>query len=155
MVCDSNPAVLAAQAKLHPQARCTPSLDDVLADAGIDAVVVAVDAGNHFTVARAALTAGKHVLVEKPLTLEVAHSAELIRLAARVKRKLMVGHLLLYHPVLEKAKLLWMYDRMSLIREFEERLKFMIDRGLPIGAAHYYSGEEAVAGVARSSRAVR
>jgi TPP-dependent pyruvate/acetoin dehydrogenase alpha subunit len=46
---------------------------------------------------------------------------------------------------LAREKLLWIYERMSLIREFEERLKFMIDRGLPIGAAHYYVGEEAVA----------
>lgn len=46
---------------------------------------------------------------------------------------------------LECDKLLWMYDRMSLIREFEERLKFLIDSGLPVGSAHYYTGEEAVA----------
>jgi pyruvate dehydrogenase E1 component alpha subunit len=46
---------------------------------------------------------------------------------------------------LTKEKLLWMYDRMSLIREFEDRLKFLIDSGLPVGSAHYYTGEEAVA----------
>jgi TPP-dependent pyruvate/acetoin dehydrogenase alpha subunit len=46
---------------------------------------------------------------------------------------------------LTQEKLLWMYDRMSLIREFEDRLKFLIDRGLPVGSAHYYTGEEAVA----------
>ncbi len=46
---------------------------------------------------------------------------------------------------LTREKLLWMYDRMSLIREFEERLKFLIDSGLPVGSAHYYTGEEAVA----------
>jgi len=46
---------------------------------------------------------------------------------------------------LERQKLLWMYDRMTLIREFEERLKSLIDGGVPVGAAHYYVGEEAVA----------
>ena len=46
---------------------------------------------------------------------------------------------------LTKPTLLWMYDRMTLIREFEERLKFLIDTGLPVGSAHYYAGEEAVA----------
>src|SRR5262249_42256018 len=46
---------------------------------------------------------------------------------------------------LAQERLLWMYDRMSLIREFEERLKALIDRGLPVGSAHYYTGEEAVA----------
>src|SRR5260370_26989804 len=46
---------------------------------------------------------------------------------------------------LTKEKLRWMYDRMSLIREFEDRLKFLIDSGVPVGSAHYYPGEEAVA----------
>ena len=46
---------------------------------------------------------------------------------------------------LTREKLLWIYDRMSLIREFEDRLKFLIDSGLPVGSAHYYTGEEAVA----------
>ena len=46
---------------------------------------------------------------------------------------------------LEREQLMWMYDRMTLIREFEERLKVLVDTGLPIGAAHFYSGEEAVA----------
>ncbi len=40
---------------------------------------------------------------------------------------------------LERDKLLWMYERMSLIREFEERLKFLIDSGLPVDSAHYYT----------------
>ncbi|MBM4419589.1 MAG: thiamine pyrophosphate-dependent dehydrogenase E1 component subunit alpha [Chloroflexi bacterium] len=48
-------------------------------------------------------------------------------------------------PTPTRERLLFMYDRMTLIREFEERLKRLVDTGLPIGAAHYYSGEEAVA----------
>src|SRR5262249_7429522 len=44
-----------------------------------------------------------------------------------------------------REQLLWMYDRMSLIRQFEERLKQLVDQGLPVGATHYYVGEEAVA----------
>lgn len=46
---------------------------------------------------------------------------------------------------LPQERLLWMYDRMTLIREFEERLKRLVDTGLPVGATHYYAGEEAVA----------
>ena len=46
---------------------------------------------------------------------------------------------------LSRERLLWIYDRMTLIREFEERLKLLIDSGLPVGSAHYYVGEEAVA----------
>jgi pyruvate dehydrogenase E1 component alpha subunit len=46
---------------------------------------------------------------------------------------------------LDREQLLWMYERMSLIREFEERLKLLVERGMPVGASHYYVGEEAVA----------
>jgi TPP-dependent pyruvate/acetoin dehydrogenase alpha subunit len=46
---------------------------------------------------------------------------------------------------LSHEQLLWMYERMGLIREFEERLKTQIERGLPVGSTHYYIGEEAVA----------
>jgi pyruvate dehydrogenase E1 component alpha subunit len=46
---------------------------------------------------------------------------------------------------LDREQLLWMYDRMTLIREFEERLKHLVETGLPVGATHYYVGEEAVA----------
>jgi pyruvate dehydrogenase E1 component alpha subunit len=46
---------------------------------------------------------------------------------------------------LSREQLLWMYERMGLIREFEERLKLLVERGLPVGATHYYVGEEAVA----------
>jgi pyruvate dehydrogenase E1 component alpha subunit len=44
-----------------------------------------------------------------------------------------------------RQQLLWMYERMHLIRQFEERLKLLVERGLPVGATHYYVGEEAVA----------
>ena len=46
---------------------------------------------------------------------------------------------------LRREQVLWMYDRMTLIREFEERLKHLVETGLPVGATHYYVGEEAVA----------
>jgi acetoin:2,6-dichlorophenolindophenol oxidoreductase subunit alpha len=44
-----------------------------------------------------------------------------------------------------RKQLLWMYDRMTLIREFEERLKWLIETGVPVGAVHYYTGQEACA----------
>jgi acetoin:2,6-dichlorophenolindophenol oxidoreductase subunit alpha len=45
----------------------------------------------------------------------------------------------------ERELLLWMYERMSLIREFEERLKWLVETGVPVGAVHYYTGQEACA----------
>ena len=44
-----------------------------------------------------------------------------------------------------REQLLWMYDRMTLIREFEERLKWLVETGVPVGAVHYYTGQEACA----------
>ena len=46
---------------------------------------------------------------------------------------------------LSRDRLLWMFEKMSLIREFEERLKHLVETGVPVGAVHYYTGQEAVA----------
>ena len=48
-------------------------------------------------------------------------------------------------PIPSRDQLLWMYDRMTLIREFEERLKWLVETGVPVGAVHYYTGQEACA----------
>ncbi|MEA2703226.1 MAG: UDP-2-acetamido-3-amino-2,3-dideoxy-glucuronate N-acetyltransferase [Actinomycetota bacterium] len=73
-------------------------LDAALDDPIVDAVVVAVPAAQHVTVARLALAAGKHVFVEKPFALTVAGAEELCALADSSDRLLMVGHLMRYHP---------------------------------------------------------
>ena len=73
-------------------------LEAVLADPGVDAVVVAVPAAAHVAVARPALAAVKHVFVEKPMALHVAEAEELCLAARAADRVLMVGHVLQYHP---------------------------------------------------------
>ena len=77
-----------------------PALDveAILADSGIDAVVVAAPAPLHAELAIRAFNAGKHVFVEKPLALTVADGERVIRAAEATDRRLMVGHLLRYHP---------------------------------------------------------
>ena len=75
------------------------SLDAVLGDPAIDAVSLASPAELHFAQARAALEAGKHVFVEKPLALDVGEAEQLCELAETRGLVLMVGHLLQYHPV--------------------------------------------------------
>lgn len=75
------------------------SFEDVLADPAIDAVSLASPAGLHFAQAKAAIEAGKHVYVEKPLALDVKEAEALCALAADRGRVLMVGHLLQYHPI--------------------------------------------------------
>ncbi|MGD9615086.1 MAG: Gfo/Idh/MocA family oxidoreductase [Alphaproteobacteria bacterium] len=74
------------------------SLDFVLHDPSIAAVAIAAPAVHHASLARAALEAGKHVFVEKPLALTLAEAERLCQLAEQRNRRLMVGHLLQYHP---------------------------------------------------------
>ncbi len=70
----------------------------------LDAVVVATSAESHYEIAKAALLAGKHVLVEKPLVLNSKQGREIVQLAEEKNLVLAVGHLLLYHPAVEKLK---------------------------------------------------
>lgn len=76
----------------------------ILADDGISGVVIATQAQDHFAFAEAALKAGKHVFVEKPLALTSKDAKVLGSLADKMDRRLMVGHLLQYHPVFMKLK---------------------------------------------------
>jgi UDP-2-acetamido-3-amino-2,3-dideoxy-glucuronate N-acetyltransferase len=71
---------------------------EILRDPGIDAVVVAAPSETHYPLGRAALEAGKHLFVEKPLALSARAGRRLVDLARARGRVLMVGHLLMYHP---------------------------------------------------------
>ena len=103
-VCDLNERVRQAAAQAYPQTAAIADLNVALADKAVDAVVVAVDAPVHYRIARTALEAGKHTYVEKPLTLSAAEAQELTDLAAARGVKLMVGHLLEYHPAVNYLK---------------------------------------------------
>jgi predicted dehydrogenase len=97
---------LAHVRSLYPDVKTTQDLNAVCGTE-IDAVVVATPAGTHYDVARTALLAGKHVLVEKPLTTRSDHARALVALADERGRTLMVGHTFMYHPsVLYLADLL-------------------------------------------------
>ncbi len=80
------------------------AIADVLSRDDIHGVVISTPAETHFNIARESLLAGKHVYVEKPLVLEEAEGHELIDLAKKNDRVLMVGHLLQYHPVFMRLK---------------------------------------------------
>jgi predicted dehydrogenase len=103
-VCDLNDALLSETRARHPGVKTTRALDDVLADEAVRAVAVAVDVPNHHAIARRVLASGRHVFVEKPLTLTSAEAEELCALAREKRLTLMVGHLLLYHPAIVMAK---------------------------------------------------
>ena len=87
-----------------PGARMTGDFDEVLADDSVEAVVVATPVVTHFELAKQALEAGKHVLVEKPPALTGAEVEELVATAEEQERVLMPGHLLLYHPGVIRLK---------------------------------------------------
>jgi predicted dehydrogenase len=103
-VVDLNEKTRQAMVAAYPQACVTDDSARAFADASVGAVVIAVDAPHHFKVAKAALQAGKHVYVEKPLTLASSEAKELVDLAAAAKLQLMVGHLLEYHPAVNYIK---------------------------------------------------
>jgi len=102
--CDLNPDRLTLAQRLYPEIKVTTQASDILNDSRVDAVVIATPARTHFELARAALIAGKHVLVEKPLTLNTREAEELILLAERHHRVLMVGHTFEYNPAVLKIK---------------------------------------------------
>ncbi|TLM79437.1 MAG: Gfo/Idh/MocA family oxidoreductase [Actinobacteria bacterium] len=96
-VCDASGDNLAKAACLYPNAAMVTDLDTMLAEHDLDAVVVATSAPSHHAIARRALEAGKHVFVEKPLTLTSADAQDLVALASEKGLTLMVGHLMVYH----------------------------------------------------------
>ena len=104
MVCDSSEEALARVKSIAPAAKLGRNLSEALSNADVEAVVLATPAPAHAEQAVAALAAGRHVLVEKPLALRVSDAELVVAAAKRAKKTLMVGHLMLYHPVVEKLK---------------------------------------------------
>ena len=82
----------------------TPNLSDVLEDPAITGVVIAAPAALHYEIAEKALNAGKHVFVEKPLSLNQTDGEKLVRLAEQKQKTLFVGHILHYHAAVIRLK---------------------------------------------------
>lgn len=98
LACDQSTDILDRVTQQHPQVPTTSRLEDVLSHPDIDGVVIATQTPQHFEMAKAALKAGKHVFVEKPMAQSIQEAEELVMLAEANDLRLMVGHLLLYHP---------------------------------------------------------
>src|SRR5207248_739814 len=103
-LCDASPDALERYGQRYPQARLTTELEELLADPGLDAVVVATPAITHHELSKRALEAGKHVLVEKPPGMNATDAEELCTIAEERSLVLMPGHLLLYHPAVRALK---------------------------------------------------
>ncbi|MGE5594443.1 MAG: Gfo/Idh/MocA family protein [Hyphomicrobiales bacterium] len=103
-IADLNPKRLAAARAAHPLAVLTQDFREVLVDPSIEAVVVATPPETHYELVRAALEAGKHVLVEKPLTTNVMEAQELVALAAESGLTLAVDHTFLFTGAVKRMK---------------------------------------------------
>jgi predicted dehydrogenase len=103
-LCDLDPGLRERFADRYPNASVTADYSELLGDSELDAVVVATPVPTHFRLAKQALEAGKHVLVEKPPAMRAAEMDELVALSTARDLVLMPGHLLLYHPGVVKLK---------------------------------------------------
>jgi predicted dehydrogenase len=103
-LCDLDPELQEGFAARYPNARVTGDFDEVLNDPVLEAVVIATPAPTHYELAKRALEAGKHVLVEKPPALNAADAEDLVATAEATGLVLMPGHLLLYHPAVRTLK---------------------------------------------------
>jgi UDP-2-acetamido-3-amino-2,3-dideoxy-glucuronate N-acetyltransferase len=103
-ICDSDPQNFGQLGQLYPHIEQETKFEWVLANREISGVVIATPAGLHYAMTKQALEAGKDVFVEKPLSLSVNEGRELVDLAEKTGRVLMVGHLLEYHPAIVKLK---------------------------------------------------
>src|SRR3989454_11305660 len=103
-LCDADGSVEGKYQQQSPGVRFCRDFRSVLADPAITAVALATPAVTHYEMAKAALEAGKDVLVEKPLAIDVKHGEELVKLAEAKQRILMVGHILRYHPAILKLQ---------------------------------------------------
>jgi UDP-2-acetamido-3-amino-2,3-dideoxy-glucuronate N-acetyltransferase len=103
-LCDTDKTILDEYRQKYPGITVTTSFDEMVADQGIKAVAIATPASTHFDLTKAALEADKDVCVEKPLALTVREGEELVELAHKRNRILMIGHILHYHPAVMKLK---------------------------------------------------
>ncbi|MGZ3536455.1 MAG: Gfo/Idh/MocA family protein [Thermodesulfobacteriota bacterium] len=103
-VCDQDPSKLRSLQKTYPQAKMVEDLKPILQDPEVRGVVVASSALSHYSLSKEILEADKDVLVEKPMALSAKDAEEMIEISERRKRILMVGHLLIYHPVVDRLK---------------------------------------------------
>ena len=103
-ICDVSEDRLRHLQNLYPEVKTETKFDQLLNDPNLDAIVIATSVKHHFPMAKAALLAGKHALVEKPLAASVEQCEELISIAKKQGLILMVGHTFLYSSPVRKIK---------------------------------------------------
>ncbi len=104
IICDLDINLIKEYNKKYPNIRTTNDFKDILNDEKITAICISLPAELHYKFAKMSLLANKDVYVEKPITLDIKEAEELIELAKEKNKILMVGHLLHYHPCIDKIK---------------------------------------------------
>lgn len=104
VICDLNASTVEYVENNHPRVEVLRSFDELIKRNDIDGLVIATPSGTHYELAKKSLLAGKNVYVEKPLAQNLREAEELHNLAQQKDLVLMVGHLLLYHPAVNKLK---------------------------------------------------
>ncbi len=104
MICDQDPQRLAKARRRHPAAEGTTRFEDVLNNPRVQAVAIATPVQTHYDLARRAIEAGKHVLVEKPLTMRADHAEDLCKRAKKKGVVLMVDHIFVFSPAVVQLK---------------------------------------------------
>lgn len=153
--CDASPDSRAALAADYPQTEVLDDFNRLLARKDVDAIILATPAGQHYEQAKAALLAGKHVFVEKPMARNVPEARELLELSRKSKLTLMVGHTFLFNDAVrwvkdyidrgELGEVYYAYfQRLNLgrVRQDVDALWNLAPHDVSI--AHYWFGEKPV-----------
>lgn len=112
-LCDHNPEAQLRVRGRFPGARVTSDIEDLLDDEALDAVAVATPAVSHYDLAKRALDADKHVLVDKPLALRSDHADELVQRSERADRRLVIADARISHPGIRRLKKLIELGRLG------------------------------------------
>jgi len=115
-ICDCAKPIREEMSKTYPDMAITTNISDILNDKDITGVVIATPAALHFEIAEKALQAGKHIFVEKPLSLTGDDGEKLVLLAAKKQKTLFVGHILHYHAAVIKLKEILKTGEIGLLR---------------------------------------
>lgn len=125
-ICDGAKHIREEMTKAYPDVAVTGDISEVLKDADIQGVVIAAPAVHHYNIADKALKAGKHVFVEKPLSLNQTDGEKLVQLASDQGKILFVGHILNYHPAVVRLKEMIRAGKIG-------RLQYIYSRRLSLG----------------------
>lgn len=118
-VADSRIERLNIVKSIYPTIITTQNADELFNDKDLDAVLIATPVFGHYELAKKALLSGKHVVIEKPMTATVAEANELIDLAQKNNKVLMVDHTFLYTGAVQKIKLLISINELGKLNYYD------------------------------------